>query len=142
VNLLKETPVTPLGIKRMNEAKGGGNFTLFGKIAVNGESTHPLYVYLKKVFGGTFFNNIKWNFIRFLVSREGVPVRRYGPMEEVDSTEDDVRAELEKTTSKQISQLVKSSAKVLANSSSTTSSASASVSPLFNLFPGSSPVTT
>ena len=75
-NSLMQNRVSPAQIKHFNEVNGGANFTLFGKIKVNGANTHPLYVFLKKKFGGSFFNNIKWNYMRFLVSREGIPVRR------------------------------------------------------------------
>jgi glutathione peroxidase len=52
---------------------------MFAKIDVNGEKAHPLYQHLKDAapgFLGT--KNIKWNFTKFLVDREGKVTRRYG----------------------------------------------------------------
>jgi glutathione peroxidase len=43
---------------------------------VNGDDAHPLYKFLKKEQGGTFFDAIKWNFTKFLVNRQGKVVGR------------------------------------------------------------------
>ena len=55
------------------------NFDMFSKIDVNGSNAHPLYVFLKKKQGGTLINAIKWNFSKFLVDRNGICCKRYGP---------------------------------------------------------------
>jgi glutathione peroxidase-family protein len=47
-------------------------------LQVNGDDAHPLYKFLKKEQGGTFFDAIKWNFTKFLVNRQGKVVARYG----------------------------------------------------------------
>ena len=54
-------------------------FDMMGKINVNGENAHPLYKYLKLKQHGLFGEFIKWNFSKFLVDRNGVPVNRYAP---------------------------------------------------------------
>ena len=54
-------------------------FPRFRKIDVNGENASPLYKWLKKEKGGIFGNAIKWNFTKFLVSRNGKVVERYSP---------------------------------------------------------------
>ena len=72
------------------------NFDVFYKIAVNGECSHPLYQYLKSRKGGWFGDDIKWNYTKFLISREGTPVKRYGPSTAPYSAEDDIKAELNK----------------------------------------------
>ena len=51
-------------------------FEMFSKINVNGEEAHPLYKYLKSKVDGTFGNFIKWNFSKFLIDRNGIPVKR------------------------------------------------------------------
>ena len=56
----------------------GVNFPMFSKIDVNGEKADPLYKYLKEELPGTLGNEIKWNFTKFLLDREGKPVKRYG----------------------------------------------------------------
>ena len=58
----------------------GVTFLISEKIKVNGKDTSPLFVYLKKELpAGILGKSIKWNFTKFLVSREGVPFRRYSP---------------------------------------------------------------
>uniref|UniRef100_A0A1A9W388 Glutathione peroxidase n=1 Tax=Glossina brevipalpis TaxID=37001 RepID=A0A1A9W388_9MUSC len=52
---------------------------VFQKIDVNGANTAPLYQYLKAKQGGTLSSAIKWNFTKFLVNKEGIPVKRYAP---------------------------------------------------------------
>ncbi len=72
-----ETNETMAGVCQINF---GVTFPLSEKISVNGVSTHPLFVYLKKELrGGWFSNRIKWNFTKFLVGRDGVPYKRYAP---------------------------------------------------------------
>ncbi len=57
----------------------GVTFPIFAKIDVNGDNEHPLYTYLKKQKGGILSKNIKWNFTKFLVDRNGQVVERYAP---------------------------------------------------------------
>ncbi|KAH3721166.1 hypothetical protein DPMN_064083 [Dreissena polymorpha] len=64
-------------------------FELFSKINVNGGDTHPLYSYLKKKAGGTLGDFIKWNFTKFLVDKNGIPVKRYAPNTEPFECEKD-----------------------------------------------------
>ena len=55
------------------------SFPLFEKVAVNGPGTHPLYRYLKAARRGFLWTKaIKWNFTKFLVSRDGDVVARFG----------------------------------------------------------------
>lgn len=55
----------------------GVTFPLFSKIDVNGEETHPLYRWLKDEKSGAIGSKIKWNFTKFLIGRDGKPVKRY-----------------------------------------------------------------
>ncbi|XP_011292387.1 uncharacterized protein LOC101896012 isoform X2 [Musca domestica] len=52
---------------------------VFKKIDVNGSNAAPLYQYLKAKQTGTLGSAIKWNFTKFLVNKEGIPVNRYAP---------------------------------------------------------------
>jgi glutathione peroxidase len=55
-------------------------FPIFGKIDVNGRDANPLYVYLKKKARGMLgLKRIPWNFTKFIVSREGKVLKRFGP---------------------------------------------------------------
>lgn len=57
----------------------GVTFQMMEKIDVNGKNSHPLYIYLKSALGGTLGDNIKWNFTKFLIDINGIPVKRYAP---------------------------------------------------------------
>ena len=65
-------------------------FPLFAKIDVNGKDAEPLFEYLKKQKGGFLGDDIKWNFTKFLVSREGEVVERYAPVTKPEKIEDDI----------------------------------------------------
>ena len=57
----------------------GVTFPLMAKSEVNGDGAHPIYKYLKTAAKGTFGNAIKWNFTKFLISRDGSKVERFAP---------------------------------------------------------------
>lgn len=50
---------------------------MFAKIDVNGNKAHPLWKYLKEKQSGFLINAIKWNFTKFLIDKNGQPVKRY-----------------------------------------------------------------
>lgn len=58
----------------------GVTFPMFAKVDVNGKNTHPLFEYLKNSVFNLFGKNIKWNFTKFLVDKNGNPVKRFAPM--------------------------------------------------------------
>ncbi|XP_018645848.1 glutathione peroxidase, putative [Schistosoma mansoni] len=66
-------------IKKFVTEKYGVQFDMFSKIKVNGSDADDLYKFLKSRQHGTLTNNIKWNFSKFLVDRQGQPVKRYSP---------------------------------------------------------------
>ncbi len=53
----------------------------FKKIKVNGPDADPIYKWLKEQKKGKLNSNIKWNFTKFLLDREGNVVARYAPTE-------------------------------------------------------------
>jgi glutathione peroxidase len=55
----------------------GVSFKQFSKIEVNGPGEAPLYTWLKSKKGGILNSDIKWNFTKFLLDREGKVVERY-----------------------------------------------------------------
>lgn len=58
----------------------GVSFPMFEKIEVNGDDAHPLYKFLREKAPGILGSKaIKWNFTKFLVNKEGVPVKRFAP---------------------------------------------------------------
>lgn len=53
-------------------------FPIFDKVIVNGQGELPLFKYLKDQLPGVFGTKaIKWNFTKFLIDRNGKPVKRY-----------------------------------------------------------------
>ena len=72
------------------EINFGVTFQLTEKIKVNGRETHPLFRYLKDQLPGKLGKRIKWNFTKFLVSPEGLPVKRYAPTIKPASMEQDI----------------------------------------------------
>jgi glutathione peroxidase len=66
-------------------------FPMMGKIEVNGDDAAPVYKWLKRETTGSEDRPIEWNFAKFLISRAGLPVRRYG--DKVDPA--DIAADIE-----------------------------------------------
>ena len=61
-------------------------FPMFAKIDVNGDDAHPLYKWMKgqkKGLAGT--RNIKWNFTKFLIDRDGNVIERFGPQDKPEA---------------------------------------------------------
>lgn len=110
----EQAPGSIQEIRRFCTSNYDVTFTQFDKIEVNGDGEHPLYAYLKaqKGFGG--FNledprgkmmdgmlrkldadydkksDIKWNFTKFLVGRDGRVLKRYEPTEDIGEIETDI----------------------------------------------------
>jgi glutathione peroxidase len=71
-------------------------FPLFSKIEVNGDGAHPLYKDLKKAAPGLLGSeSIKWNFTKFLVSKDGKNITRYASTTKPESLREDIEAALE-----------------------------------------------
>lgn len=68
----------------------GVSFQMMKKIDVNGQGAHPIYQYLKKAAGGFITDSIKWNFTKFLISRNGQTVKRYAPTTKPESMRADI----------------------------------------------------
>ncbi len=68
-------------------------FPMSTKVDVNGKNAHPLFKYLKSELKGTLTNNVKWNFTKFLINRDGVPFKRFSSTtepEDISSSIDEV----------------------------------------------------
>jgi glutathione peroxidase len=75
-----QEPGTEQEIAQFCSLTFGVTFPLFAKVSVQGADTHPLFDYLKKTAPGLLGSEaIKWNFTKFLVSRDGKVVTRYAP---------------------------------------------------------------
>ena len=65
-------------------------FPQFSKIKVNGKEENPLYTYLKNNCDVNKGKRIKWNFTKFLISKDGTIVSRYEPNQTIDEFKDDI----------------------------------------------------
>lgn len=96
------------------DSRYGITFPIFSKIEVNGENTSPLYGYLKSQKGFEGFDSehpltpmlesvlertvpdykqtsdIKWNFTKFLIDREGNVVGRFEPTVDMNKVEAEI----------------------------------------------------
>jgi glutathione peroxidase len=70
----------------------GVDFQMFDKIDVNGKNADPIFKYLKKELPGTLGGRIKWNFTKFLIDKEGKPVKRFAPSTKPEKLEKDIQA--------------------------------------------------
>lgn len=88
----KQEPGSSDDIATFCERNYGVTFPMFEKIDVNGSSTHPLFVHLKRTAPGVLGTEfIKWNFTKFLVSKTGETVARYAPKLEPEAIEPDIK---------------------------------------------------
>jgi glutathione peroxidase-family protein len=114
----EQAPGTIQEIHQFCTANFDIQFPQFDKIDVNGVNESPLYTYLKsqKGFSGFDLNDktgkfmdemlrkqdaeydkksdIKWNFTKFLVSRDGRVVKRYEPTDKISDIEADICMEV------------------------------------------------
>ena len=70
----------------------GVSFQMFSKVDVKGENAHPLFVYLTEEAKGMLTKQIKWNFTKFLVDKDGQVVKRFAPQ----TKPADINGEIEK----------------------------------------------
>ncbi|MAZ49378.1 MAG: glutathione peroxidase [Halobacteriovoraceae bacterium] len=89
----KQEPGSDAEIKEFCDLKFKISFPLFSKIEVNGDTAHPLYKYLKEALPGLLGSKaVKWNFTKFLIDKEGKPIKRYAPTDTPESMEEDIAA--------------------------------------------------
>ncbi|RST71741.1 glutathione peroxidase [Siminovitchia acidinfaciens] len=69
----------------------GVTFPVFTKTTVKGEEAHPLFKFLTESKKGLLTNEIKWNFTKFLINRQGHVVKRYAPQTNPTKIEKDLK---------------------------------------------------
>ena len=82
-NFGSQEPGTDQEIKTFCERNYKVTFPMYSKISVKGADIAPLYDYLTKATGG----DIKWNFTKILVGRNGEIITRFEPATKPDSPE-------------------------------------------------------
>ena len=75
-----QEPGTPDEIGTFCRLRHGVDFPMMGKVDVHGPQADPMFVWLTHSLPGVLGTpRIKWNFTKFLVGRDGQPLRRYAP---------------------------------------------------------------
>ena len=112
----EQDPGTDGQIEQFCQLNYGVTFQIMKKIDVNGSTAHPIFEYLKALaptedYKGlkakaakTLFkaisksvekdSDIKWNFTKFLISKDGETIKRYAPTTEPKEFEKDIEVML------------------------------------------------
>ena len=70
-------------------------FPILDKIDVNGKNTAPVYQFMKEKAPGILgTEDVKWNFGKFLIDKEGQVLKRYAPTTEPKDLVSDIKAAL------------------------------------------------
>ncbi|MFD2706275.1 glutathione peroxidase [Salibacterium lacus] len=72
----------------------GVTFPIHDIVQVNGDEAHPLFQFLTDQQKGMFGSQVKWNFTKFLVDKEGSVVNRFSPQTKPESLEEDIQSVL------------------------------------------------
>lgn len=89
-----QEPGSSEDIEEFCQVNYGVSFPMFEKTKVNGKNAHPLYQWLKSEQGGVLGERIKWNFTKFLVSRDGKVIDRFAPQTEPADIAESIEAAL------------------------------------------------
>jgi glutathione peroxidase len=76
-NFGAQEPGTDQEIKTFCSTTYGVTFDMFSKISVKGDDQHPLYRLITS--DSTYGGDVKWNFQKYLVDREGNLAGKYLP---------------------------------------------------------------
>jgi glutathione peroxidase len=82
-----QEPGTNAEIKTFCQTKYSVTFPIYAKVSVKGDDQTPLYQYLTTTANPALAGDIKWNFTKFLVSRDGKVVQRFESPVKPDSPE-------------------------------------------------------
>lgn len=74
-----QDPGTNDEIQSFCQKNYGVTFQMFSKVEVKGEKAHPLFIYLTEHAKGLMSNQIKWNFTKFLINKQGEVIDRFAP---------------------------------------------------------------
>jgi glutathione peroxidase len=90
-----QEPGTPEEIATFCSVNYSVSFPIAEKVEVNGDGRHALYQQLTETADSEGYSgDIRWNFEKFLIGRDGSIVARYSPM--VDPEADDITNAIEK----------------------------------------------
>ena len=110
-----QEPGTNEEIQEFCSTEYGVTFPVFAKVDVNGDDAHPFWSYLRAADPGDFTaetapgmyqhiektrpeaigtDEVKWNFTKFLIGRDGEVIRRYEPTVQPEQIRGDIEAAL------------------------------------------------
>lgn len=91
----RQEPGTNVQIKEFCTKEYGVKFPILAKVVVKGTGIDPLYEYLtSKTTNPKFGGEIKWNFTKFLVGKNGDVIKRYAPTDTPKSMASDIERAL------------------------------------------------
>jgi len=80
-----QEPGTDKEIKKFCKVNYEVNFPMFSKISVKGKDQHPLFTYLTTIENPDFTGEIKWNFEKFLIGKDGKLIHRFRSAEKPEN---------------------------------------------------------
>ena len=83
----KQEPGGADDIQEFCQVNYGVSFPMYEKVDVNGASAHSIFKYLKSELGGFLGSKIKWNFTKFVIDKDGKPLKRFAPTTKPESME-------------------------------------------------------
>ncbi len=90
-----QEPGSPQEIASFCTNNYGVSFPMFQKVDVNGPQAHPLFAWMKSEKAGVLGSqNIKWNFTKFLLGRDGRVLQRYGSVTKPEALRGDIEKAL------------------------------------------------
>lgn len=75
----------------------GVSFPMFAKVDVNGSNAHPLFTWLTNKLPGWLGRSIKWNFTKFLIGRDGAPIKRFATITKPENMAAFIRQQLQRS---------------------------------------------
>ncbi|MBY7142312.1 glutathione peroxidase [Virgibacillus sp. NKC19-3] len=82
-------------ISQFCERNYGVSFPMFSKVDVKGENAHPLFKYLTTEEKGILTKDIKWNFTKFLIDKNGEVIDRFAPQTKPENLVKDIERAVE-----------------------------------------------
>lgn len=87
-DFLAQEPGTNNEIAEFCQVNYGVSFDMFSKIVVKGPEMHPLYQFLtQKKYNQLQDADVKWNFQKFVINKQGKIVKVISPREHIDDAE-------------------------------------------------------
>lgn len=90
----KQEPGDAVDITQTCQVNYGVTFPMFAKVDVKGANAHPLFTWLTEELPGWFGASIKWNFTKFLIGRDGKPIKRFASITKPEKMANFIRTHL------------------------------------------------